>query len=101
MAPPRVLKDKHVKLKLAPARIASDGNSDWRKSLTFDALGWRMAERFQHAQLLPGDTLDIAFTVGHNDHPEFGGLELSLRDFRTPAKAEEETERVAAAVKRA
>jgi single-stranded-DNA-specific exonuclease len=100
-APPRVLKDKHVKLKLAPARIARDGNSDWRKSLTFDVLGWRMAEHFQHAQLLAGDTLDIAFTVCHNDHPEFGGLELSLRDFKTPAKAKDENERATAAVDRA
>ena len=101
MAPPRVLKDKHVKLKLASARIAKDGNSDWRKSLTFDALGWRMAERFQQAQLLAGDALDIAFTVGQNDHPEFGGLELSLRDFKTPAKAKDENERATAAVDRA
>jgi single-stranded-DNA-specific exonuclease len=55
---------------------------DWRKNITFDALGWHMAERLQAANLLAGDTLDIAFTVGHNDHPEYGGLELSLRDFR-------------------
>jgi single-stranded-DNA-specific exonuclease len=101
MAPPRVLKDKHVKLKLASARIAKDGNSDWRKSLTFDALGWRMAERFQQAQLLAGDALDIAFTVGQNDHPEFGGLELSLRDFKTPAKVKDENERATAGVDRA
>ena len=101
MAPPRVMKDKHVKLKLASNRIAGDGSSDWRKSVTFDVLGWRMAERFQHAQLLAGDTLDIAFTVGHNDHSEFGGLELSLRDFKTPAKAKDENERATAAVDRA
>jgi hypothetical protein len=31
---------------------------------------------------LAGDSIDIAFTVGHNDHPEYGGLELSLRDFQ-------------------
>jgi hypothetical protein len=41
-----------------------------------------MAERFQQARYLAGDTLDIAFTVGQNDHPDFGGIELSLRDFR-------------------
>jgi hypothetical protein len=46
-------------------------------------MGWRMAERAQQEKLLPGDVLDIAFTLDHNDHPEFGGLELSLRDFRT------------------
>jgi hypothetical protein len=31
-------------------------------------------------QLLAGDRLDIAYSLGMNDHPEFGGLELTLRD---------------------
>jgi hypothetical protein len=53
--------------------------------ITFDALGWHMAERLQQAPLLAGDTIDIAFTIGHNDHPEYGGLELSLRDFKMPS----------------
>jgi single-stranded-DNA-specific exonuclease len=131
MAPPRILKDKHVKLKLAaavaPASLGServeelreaailatprchpDGveiprkqlrdaiekrelgpeKLNWRQNVTFDALGWHMAERMQAAKLLAGDTLDIAFTIGHNDHPEYGGLELSLRDFRTRCNAE-------------
>ena len=116
MAPPRVMKDKHVKLKLAPAiaslsrpdgpdigilttprcdpdsstlrrsdvRQATDNrratDSKWRSAITFDALGWHLAERCQQAGLLPGDALDIAFTIDHNDHPEYGGLELSLKD---------------------
>jgi len=96
LAPARVMKEKHVKLKLASAlsgepygdapsdstaQTRSDGN--WRKLVTYDALGWRMAERWQKETLLPGDSLDIAFTLGENDHPEFGGLELTLRDFKT------------------
>jgi len=40
-----------------------------------------MAERLQQSPLLAGDTIDIAFTIGHNDHPDFGGIELTLRDF--------------------
>jgi hypothetical protein len=36
----------------------------------------------QQTPLLAGDVIDVAFTIGHNDHPEFGGLELSLRDFK-------------------
>jgi single-stranded-DNA-specific exonuclease len=155
MAPPKVLKDKHIKLKLAAAlaplsdrealgpttvlRKGDDGLSaeailvtprchpdsasipradlravtehrqlrtgngeletgfgnddrqpatgNWRRNITFDALGWHMAERIQAANLLTGDCVDIAFTVGHNDHPEYGGLELSLRDFKTPTEA--------------
>ena len=131
MAPPKILKDKHVKLKLAAAlaqepmkeseelseaavlatphrhpdgaeirrdqRPAYDDHplktgepktdSHWRRHITFDALGWHMAERLQAAKLLAGDSLDIAFCIGHNDHPEYGGLELALRDFRTRSQA--------------
>jgi single-stranded-DNA-specific exonuclease len=116
MAPAKILKDKHVKLRLAAAlaeraeeltavgvvvtpRCHPDSaavrrevrqsaeNSNWRRNITFDALGWHMAERLQAAKLLAGDTLDVAFCIGHNDHPEYGGLELALRDFRVPAKS--------------
>ena len=123
-ASPRVLKDKHVKLKLSPAigslsrrpdgpdlailttprcdpdsavlrrsevREATDNrqstDTKWRNAITFDALGWRMAERCRQAGLLPGDALDIAFTIDNNHHPEYGGLELSLRDFTRLEKA--------------
>jgi single-stranded-DNA-specific exonuclease len=113
-APPRIIKEKHVKLRLARAlaeesrdevmaeavlvtphcdpesavvpRIrasaAAKSGSGWRKAVSYSALGWRMAERVHEAKLLAGDSIDIAFTVGYNDHPEFGGLELTLRDFK-------------------
>jgi single-stranded-DNA-specific exonuclease len=114
-APPRILKDKHVKLKvragaesrelsaaaiLATPRCHPDGaaisreekaaavaegypNRDHvRSKITFDALGWHMAERMQQTPLLAGDSIDVAFTIGNNDHPEYGGLELSLRDVK-------------------
>jgi single-stranded-DNA-specific exonuclease len=93
MAPPRLVKDKHVKLKVAPSwnnQEADSSKPNWKRSLQFDALGWHMAESVQKAQLLPGDTLDIAFSIDQNEHPEFGGLELSLRDIKT--KSAEETE---------
>jgi single-stranded-DNA-specific exonuclease len=129
IAPPKILKDKHIKLKLKagednsghefspelangePAKLSAvavlatprchpDGatisgdekaaaqgfqlRTENRKlSPVFDALGWHMAERLQQSPLLAGDAIDIAFTIGHNDHPDFGGLELSLRDFKT------------------
>jgi single-stranded-DNA-specific exonuclease len=130
MASPRIMKDKHVKLKVAPAvgsllrgpdkdaldlailttprcdpdsaalrrsevREATNNrqetDSKWRQNITFDALGWHMAERCQQAGLLPGDALDIAFTIDNNDHPEYGGLELSLRDFTPPEQAADKT----------
>jgi single-stranded-DNA-specific exonuclease len=136
-APPRILKDKHIKLKLKSGGVGAgdllaqvgeaelsaaailttprchpDGAAIRREdkatavaegyagnalrtenrglrtglagNITFDALGWHMAERLQQTPLLAGDAIDVAFTVGHNDHPEYGGLELSLRDFKIP-----------------
>jgi single-stranded-DNA-specific exonuclease len=74
LLPPRVLKDKHVKLKLAPP---GDGRQFARG---VPALAWRMAERLQEEKLLAGDAVNVAFTITHNDHPDFGGLELSLCD---------------------
>jgi len=83
LQPPRVMKEKHIKLKLGSSGNGElrTGNSGWRRSVTYDALGWHLAERAQKEQLVPGEMLDIAFTVEHNDHPEFGGLELRLCDF--------------------
>jgi hypothetical protein len=54
----------------------------WRAAIVLDALGWNMAERLQQSPLLAGDAIDVAFTIGQNDHPEYGGLELSLRDLK-------------------
>ena len=72
MAPPRIMKEKHVKLKVC----------EEKRHKSIQALGWNMADHVAQENLLAGDPLDIAFTVTHNDHPEFGGLELGLKDLR-------------------
>src|SRR5437773_2204624 len=59
-----------------------------RRSFFRPCAGWNLGERIQQAQLLPGDTLDIAFSLDQNEHPELGGLELSLRDFIAPARTD-------------
>jgi hypothetical protein len=43
-------------------------------------MGWGLKETCDRLQLLAGDRLDIAYSLGMNDHPEFGGLELTVRD---------------------
>lgn len=78
-AQPKLLKEQHAAFRLAPT---GDGGTGWRRSLTYKAMAWRMAERVSGEKLLPGDLLDIVFTLDRNEHPEFGGIELSLRDFR-------------------
>ena len=89
LAPPKILKDKHIKLKFkADENGSKDRRTENRELRTvLNALGWNMADRLQESPLLAGDAIDIAFTIGHNDHPDFGGLELTLRDFKIPIKS--------------
>jgi single-stranded-DNA-specific exonuclease len=152
-APPRILKEKHIKLKvkaghedanqspdadsseLSPAAIlatprchpdsaairrsekaaaVAEGHvdqlrteneelrtgsrelrTDLRSKIVFDALGWHMAGRLQQTPLLAGDSIDIAFSIGNNDHPDYGGLELSLRDFQSPVTTNDSARPVA------
>jgi single-stranded-DNA-specific exonuclease len=93
VAPPKILKEKHVRLKLAPGQQSSP-ETGWRRSITHNAVGWRLAERVQQEKILPGDLLDLAFTLDENEHPEFGGIELSIRDFKASG---EETGKLSAA----
>jgi single-stranded-DNA-specific exonuclease len=123
VAPPQNVKDKHVRLRIAPARGVATAvaatvedftprchpdstaipkrsaaelagtrlrpvdagknarrTQTWRSNVTFNAMGWGMKPACDQLQLLAGDRLDVAYTLGMNDHPEFGGLELTLRD---------------------
>ena len=77
--PPRILKEKHAKFHV------NQRQSETKTSYNYEAVGWRMAGRLAGGPLQPGDQLDIAFTVGVNEHPEFGGIELNLEDFRKSA----------------
>jgi single-stranded-DNA-specific exonuclease len=83
-APVKAVGEKHVRMKLAPGLINGAANG-WRRALVHNAVGWRLAERVAEAKLLAGDMLDVAFTLDQNEHAEFGGIELSLRDFKTRA----------------
>jgi single-stranded-DNA-specific exonuclease len=74
-APAKLLKEKHVKLRVAPKM---NGNGFQR---SFEALAWRQSARLESEPLDAGDLVDLAFTLDHNDHPEFGGLQLILSDW--------------------
>jgi single-stranded-DNA-specific exonuclease len=77
---PRTIKDKHVKFRVN--QRAANGKT----SFSYEAMGWRMAERAQAENLQPGDQLELAFKITVNEHPEFGGLELVLEDFQRSAE---------------
>jgi single-stranded-DNA-specific exonuclease len=79
MGEPRVMREKHMKLKLR--RYASSQPGALARGL--DALGWRMAHRLESEPLSGGDALDVLFRIEQNTHPDFGGgLQLVLADFR-------------------
>jgi single-stranded-DNA-specific exonuclease len=82
LAPPRVLKEKHIKLKVA----GQNGRA-------FDALAWRMADTLQPMNLVAGESLDLAFRMEENQHPDFGGLQLVLCDAARSAVAATATSR--------
>jgi len=76
LTPPKIIKEKHIKLRM------NQKQSDAKSSYSYEAMGWRMAKRLVAEPCQPGDSLDVAFTVGFNFHPDFGGLELTLEDFK-------------------
>jgi single-stranded-DNA-specific exonuclease len=79
LLPPKLIKDKHIKLRV------NQRQPEMKASFNYEAVGWRMAQRLNTEPCQQGDKLDLAFTVGINSHPDFGGLELTLKDFRNPA----------------
>ena len=89
-APPRLVGEKHIRFKLGPGSIA--GENGWRRALVHNTMGWRLAEKVGEAKVLTGDLLEVAFTLDHNEHAEFGGIELSLRDFKASASAKASTQ---------
>jgi single-stranded-DNA-specific exonuclease len=66
---PRILQEKHLKLRLACA------------SRSFDAIGWGMAER--GATLAPGQSLDMAFTLDQNVFQNVTRLQLVVNEIRS------------------
>jgi single-stranded-DNA-specific exonuclease len=60
--------------------MSSSSSSRGRDNIAFKAIGWGLKQSCDRLQLLAGERLDIAYSLSMNDHPEFGGLELTLRD---------------------
>ncbi|MCB9385915.1 MAG: single-stranded-DNA-specific exonuclease RecJ [Bryobacterales bacterium] len=70
LAEPRVLKEKHLKL-----RLDHGGSNLW-------AMGWRMAQL--HPSLPAGAAMDAAYAVEADDY--WGGWRLNLKDLREPER---------------
>jgi single-stranded-DNA-specific exonuclease len=83
---PKVLREKHVKLKL---RRNADQAATRGLARGLDALGWRMAHRLPENPLAGGEQVDVLFRIEKNMHKDFGGgLQLVLTDFRRAGSGE-------------
>jgi single-stranded-DNA-specific exonuclease len=89
LLPPKVLKDKHAKIRVAQTN---------GKVMRFDAMAWRMAERIAAEGILANDCIDLAFMLDENTHPDFGGIELRVCDFKKSATVMEASEATAVGV---
>ena len=83
LAPPRVLKEKHLKLRLGSAE-SFPLKSNGRFVAGMDAMAWRLAA--QSPSLAPGDLIDAAISLDEDHHPEYSCLQLTVHDLR-PATA--------------
>ena len=66
LATPRILQEKHLKLRV--------GNG----ARTLDALGWGWAARTP--SLAAGQSVDMAFTVEQNNYQDMASLQLVIKD---------------------
>ena len=69
---PRTMKERHLRLELSQTQAPAGPSSVIR------AVGWDQAERAAALGLRAGSTIDLAYRIRENDHPEFGGLEVEI-----------------------
>jgi single-stranded-DNA-specific exonuclease len=93
MAPPRIMKERHIRLELAQGPVqklpsansrepAPTGSIAPRRSIR--AVGWNMAARAATLTLAEGSLIDLAYRIRENDHPEYGGLEVEIVGIELP-----------------
>lgn len=72
LSPPRILKDRHLRLELAQDLRAAAAR----------AVGWDLAGRAGELGLSQGSQVDVAYRIRENLHPDFGGLEMEIAGLR-------------------
>jgi single-stranded-DNA-specific exonuclease len=84
VAPPRIMKARHLALDLAQdaASAPSEPSTGLPVSAapqsSIRAVGWNLAERAMELGLEQGSRIDLAYRIRENDHPDFGGLEIEI-----------------------
>jgi single-stranded-DNA-specific exonuclease len=76
LAPPRILKERHLRLELAQDSVQPQPLPGSSGALR--AIGWHMAARAFQLGLEQGSLIDLAYRIRENEHPEYGGLEAEI-----------------------
>jgi single-stranded-DNA-specific exonuclease len=80
IAPPRILKERHLCLELThPSPNGSPDHLPARSpAASIRAIGWNLASLAADLNLAQGSLVNIAYRIRENDHPDFGGLEIEI-----------------------
>ncbi len=83
VAPPRIMKAKHLSLQLtqdSPAQHVASSSlpTSAVPTASIRAIGWNLAQRAFELRLAEGSLIDLAYRIRENDHPDFGGLEIEI-----------------------
>ncbi len=84
LAPPRVMKERHLCLELAQDSVRSSTAppaptpASATPVASMRAVGWGLAERAMELRLAQGSVVDLAYRIRENDHPDYGGLEVEI-----------------------
>jgi len=73
---PRIMKERHLRLELVQQSTTAEGVP--AMSGVTRAVGWDMASHAQSLGLTQGKSIDVAYRVRENLHPDFGGLEIEI-----------------------
>jgi single-stranded-DNA-specific exonuclease len=76
LAPPRVMKERHLRMELAQDSVHPQPLPGSSGALR--AVGWHFAARAAQLNLKQGSLIDLAYRIRENEHPEYGGLEVEI-----------------------
>ena len=76
LAPPRLMKERHIRLELAQDSVQPQPLPGTSGALR--AVGWNLAARAAELGLQRGSLINLAYRIRENQHPEYGGLEAEI-----------------------
>ena len=86
---PRIMKDRHVSMELAQETDGAARQSAGAAAVaagtsgSIRAVGWDLAVRAAALGLVQGSTIDLAYRIRENNHPEYGGIEVEIVGMET------------------